>query len=72
MCIRDSDNTDPARHGDLYEQLLNKFYVADRNDLGCKDPVSYTHLHYIFQCLSFQGHGVSLYWRNHRKNELYL
>ena len=28
--------------------------------------------HYIFQCLSFQGHGVSLYWRNHRKNELYL
>ena len=30
------DNTDPAKHGDLYEQLLNMFYVADRNDAAVK------------------------------------
>jgi len=40
------DNTDPARHGDLYEQLLNKFYVADRNDLGCKDLARRNYLSY--------------------------
>lgn len=40
------DNTDPAGHGDLYEQLLNMFYVADRNDLGCKDLARRNYLSY--------------------------
>lgn len=40
------DNTDPARHGDLYEQLLNMFYVADRNDAGCKDLARRNYLSY--------------------------
>lgn len=40
------DNTDPAGHGDLYEQLLNKFYVADRNDAGCKDLARRNYLSY--------------------------
>lgn len=40
------DNTDPGRHGDLYEQLLNKFYVADRNDAGCKDLARRNYLSY--------------------------
>ena len=30
------DNTDPAMHGDLYDQLLQKFNVASK-DLSCKD-----------------------------------
>ena len=38
------DNTDPSRHGDLYEQLLDKFYVANRNDAGCKDPARRNYL----------------------------
>lgn len=40
------DNTDPGRHGNLYEQLLNKFYVADRNDAGCKDLARRNYLSY--------------------------
>ena len=40
------DNTDPARHGDLYNQLLNMFYVADRNDAGCKDLARRNYLSY--------------------------
>lgn len=40
------DNTDPAKHGDLYEQLLNMFYVADRNDAGCKDLARRNYLSY--------------------------
>ena len=40
------DNTDPAGHGDLYEQLLNKFYVANRNDAGCKDLARRNYLSY--------------------------
>ena len=40
------DNTDPAGHGDLYEQLLNMFYVADRNDAGCKDLARRNYLSY--------------------------
>lgn len=40
------DNTDPGRHGDLYEQLLNKFYVADRNDASCKDLARRNYLSY--------------------------
>ncbi len=40
------DNTDPGRHGDLYDQLLNKFYVADRNDAGCKDLARRNYLSY--------------------------
>lgn len=40
------DNTDPAGHGDLYDQLLNMFYVADRNDLGCKDLARRNYLSY--------------------------
>lgn len=40
------DNTDPGRHGDLYDQLLDKFYVADRNDAGCKDLARRNYLSY--------------------------
>lgn len=40
------DNTDPSRHGDLYEQLLNKFYVANRNDASCKDLARRNYLSY--------------------------
>ena len=40
------DNTDPARHGDLYEQLLNMFYVANRSDAGCKDLARRNYLSY--------------------------
>ena len=40
------DNTDPGRHGDLYEQLLDKFYVADRNDASCKDLARRNYLSY--------------------------
>lgn len=40
------DNTDPARHGDLYEQLLNKFYVANGSDASCKDLARRNYLSY--------------------------
>lgn len=40
------DNTDPFRHGDLYGQLLDKFYVANRNDAGCKDLARRNYLSY--------------------------
>lgn len=40
------DNTDPNKHGDLYEQLLTKFYVANRNDTGCKDLARRNYLSY--------------------------
>lgn len=40
------DNTDPSRHGDLYEQLLNKFYVANRSDASCKDLARRNYLSY--------------------------
>ncbi len=40
------DNTDPDRHGDLYGQLLDKFYVADRNDASCKDLARRNYLSY--------------------------
>lgn len=40
------DNTDPNKHGDLYEQLLTKFYVANRNDTSCKDLARRNYLSY--------------------------
>ena len=40
------DNTDSNKHGDLYEQLLTKFYVANRNDTGCKDLARRNYLSY--------------------------
>lgn len=40
------DNTDPGRHGDLYEQLLNKFYVANGSDASCKDLARRNYLSY--------------------------
>ena len=40
------DNTDPNKHGDLYEQLLTKFYVANRNDTNCKDLARRNYLSY--------------------------
>ena len=40
------DNTDPTKHGDLYDQLLNKFYVANRNDASCKDLARRNYLSY--------------------------
>lgn len=40
------DNTDPAGHEDLYGQLLDKFYVANRNDAGCKDLARRNYLSY--------------------------
>lgn len=40
------DNTDPAKHGDLYEQLLNKFYVANGSDASCKDLARRNYLSY--------------------------
>lgn len=40
------DNTDPVRHADLYEQLLDKFYVANRNDASCKDLARRHYLSY--------------------------
>lgn len=40
------DNTDPSRHGDLYGQLLDKFYVANRNDASCKDLARRNYLSY--------------------------
>ena len=40
------DNTDPGRHGDLYDQLLDKFYVADRSDASCKDLARRNYLSY--------------------------
>lgn len=40
------DNTDPARHEDLYGQLLDKFYVANRNDASCKDLARRNYLSY--------------------------
>lgn len=40
------DNTDPARHGDLYEQLLDKFYVANGSDASCKDLARRNYLSY--------------------------
>lgn len=40
------DNTDPARHEDLYGQLLDKFYVANRSDASCKDLARRNYLSY--------------------------
>lgn len=40
------DNTDPNKHGDLYEQLLTKFYVANRNDTSCKNLARRNYLSY--------------------------
>ncbi len=40
------DNTDPGRHGDLYEQLLDKFYVANGSDASCKDLARRNYLSY--------------------------
>lgn len=40
------DNTNPGRHGDLYEQLLNKFYVANGSDASCKDLARRNYLSY--------------------------
>ena len=40
------DNTNPGRHGDLYDQLLDKFYVADRSDVSCKDLARRNYLSY--------------------------
>lgn len=39
------DNPDPARHGDLYGQLLDKFHVAGV-DAGCKDLARRHYLSY--------------------------
>ena len=39
------DNTDPAKHGDLYDQLLQKFNVASK-DLSCKDLARRNYLSY--------------------------
>lgn len=39
------DNTDPAMHGDLYDQLLQKFNVASK-DLSCKDLARRNYLSY--------------------------
>ena len=39
------DNTDPAMHGDLYDQLLRKFNVASK-DLSCKDLARRNYLSY--------------------------
>ena len=39
------DNTDPAMHGDLYEQLLWKFNVASK-DKSCKDLARRNYLSY--------------------------
>ena len=39
------DNTDPAMHGDLYEQLLQKFNVASK-DTSCKDLARRNYLSY--------------------------
>ncbi len=40
------DNTVPARHEDLYGQLLDKFYVANRSDASCKDLARRNYLSY--------------------------
>ena len=40
------DNTDSNKHGDLYEQLLTKFYVANKKDTGCKDLARRNYLSY--------------------------
>lgn len=39
------DNTDPAMHGDLYDQLLQKFNVASK-DVSCKDLARRNYLSY--------------------------
>ena len=39
------DNTDPAKHGDLYDQLLRKFNVASK-DTSCKDLARRNYLSY--------------------------
>lgn len=39
------DNTDPAKHGDLYDLLLRKFNVASK-DLSCKDLARRNYLSY--------------------------
>ena len=40
------DNTDSDKHGDLYGQLLDKFYVANRNDASCRDLARRNYLSY--------------------------
>lgn len=39
------DNTDPAKHGDLYDQLLRKFNVTSKDE-GCKDLARRNYLSY--------------------------
>lgn len=39
------DNTDPTKHGDLYDQLLHKFNVASK-DTSCKDLARRNYLSY--------------------------
>ena len=39
------DNTDPAMHGDLYDQLLRKFNVTSKDE-GCKDLARRNYLSY--------------------------